>query len=100
MSSSAKGSYYRYLYTHDSTERHVGDNDMPEALSGRHGIVLGLPFFVCDGSLYTQQRASFLLFARSTARRRELPLLYWRFDVAVHPSCYYECKSLLPDWEV
>ena len=93
MISSAQGSYYIYIHVfillmHDSTERHVEDNDMPEAPSGWHGIVLGLPFFVCDGNLYTQQRVSFRLFARSTARRGELPLLIWQFDVPVHPPCY------------
>ena len=46
------------VYMHDSTEGHAGDKNMPEAPSGRHAIVFGMSFSVCDASYYAHHRDS------------------------------------------
>ena len=59
---------------HDSIETHVRDNDMPEALCGRHSIVLGLPFLIRDRNFACSCRSVGMAYALYQIVAQAIPL--------------------------
>ena len=70
-----------YIYTHDSTERHVEDNDMPARQSGRHDVVFGMSFFVCDVNYHAHQLDSLRFFSFLNFSYTKVALLFVYFEM-------------------